>query len=75
MTKDENGNYVASVQGHTEKTLAFRPGVSVCGNIRDGVSFANGNEGGWVISFEDLEEMYILAVMKRREVKAARKKK
>ena len=62
---------LAPVAGHPHAYLAFRAGPSRCGAIMDGISLAHWNcpdpqgfkdaEGGWVIAFADLEEMYLIA--------------
>jgi hypothetical protein len=51
-------NYiVVKTAGHPKATLGFWP-RSACGEILDGVGFNHGGEGGWVISFKDLERLY-----------------
>jgi len=59
------------VAGHPEAILYFYPSKIWCGAIEDGVAFAHGNRGGWVISFADLESIYRLAVNRRRQQLAA----
>jgi len=55
------------VAGHREHILYFSPERTGCGSIDDGVTLYNGPRGGaWVISFLDLERMY-LAAKKARE--------
>jgi hypothetical protein len=53
------------VAGHTEPDLRVWIGPSRCGEITDGVAFAHGKEGGWVIDFADLERVYLAAKEKR----------
>jgi len=53
------------VAGHTYNFLKADPGPSWCGDIRDGVSFEFGKEGGWVMAFRDLERLYEAAVAAR----------
>ena len=64
------------VAGHEYPLLRFGP-KSRCGEIEDGVSFSHaGNkdaEGGWVISFADLEAMYNFAKSWRSSHKAGKK--
>jgi hypothetical protein len=36
-----------------------------CGPITDGVGFAHNGSGGWVVSFDDLREMFTLACKAR----------
>lgn len=52
------------VAGHSSPTLGFWP-TSRCGDIEDGVGFNHAGEGGWVISFKDLERLYELAKQAR----------
>lgn len=49
------------IQGHPSGLLSFHPGIAKCGDITDGVSLWPGQEGPWVVSFTDLEEMYLAA--------------
>jgi hypothetical protein len=58
------------VEGHPDGTLHFYP-ESQCGSIRDGVAFANGKHGGWVIAYKDLLKMAKLAEQARRPTKRA----
>lgn len=68
---NEYGNYITESQGHTNETFRFNPGVSRCGGIHDGVTFEHGNEGGWVVSFAALEQMYLLAKERRAAIAKA----
>jgi len=60
------------VAGYSPNLLWFDPGISRCGSILDGVSFAHCGhnpedwEGTWVIQFKDLERMYLAAKRVRR---------
>lgn len=54
------------VAGHPEEILRFNPGPTECGNITDGVAFYHGNRGAWIVSFADLERMYLAAKLARR---------
>ena len=49
----------------TKEILYFSPGMYACGKIEDGVELEHGNDGGWVISFFDLESMYKAAKIAR----------
>jgi len=62
---DKNGRYRFKPAGHTEEDLWFSPGISLCGQITDGVCFENGNEGGWIVDFRDLRKMFELAAERR----------
>lgn len=55
--KKKDGYFLVNIVGHPAPTLRFHA-WSRCGSIQDGVGFAIGNEGGWVIEFKDLEQMY-----------------
>jgi hypothetical protein len=63
---------MVKTQGHAfGDWLRFEPGQCSCGSIEDGVSLEHANcenpqnyhqvKGGWVISFEDFERMYLAA--------------
>ena len=39
--------------------------ITLCGYIKDGVSFSFGRRGGWVLSFADLERIYRAAAKRR----------
>ena len=54
------------VAGHTENILRFRP-MSGCGDIEDGVSFAHGDKGTWIVHYKDLEAMYCMARLSRKK--------
>lgn len=43
----------------------FSPGPARCGGIKDGVVFEIGNDGCWVVSFDDLRAIYELACSAR----------
>jgi hypothetical protein len=57
-------NLTIDVAGHTEPNLKVWL-RSRCGKIKDGVAFAHGKEGGWVIGFADLERIYLAAKAQR----------
>ena len=46
--------------------MRFEPGPIWCGSIADGVGLDRDREGIWVISFADLERMYLAAKEVRR---------
>lgn len=70
MIRNKRGDPLAKVAGHPMNYLMFRP-LCRCGDIDDGVGLSHWRvedpkgfqdaEGGWVIPFADLEEMYMLA--------------
>lgn len=70
MIKNKEDLLLAEVAGHGHQYLMFRPWCR-CGNIDDGIGLSHwrvkdpkgvdDTEGGWVISFADLEEMYLAA--------------
>lgn len=47
--------------------FCFEPGPAGCGNIDDGVAFEIGNGGCWVVSFDDLEKLYLAAKEARKK--------
>ena len=49
--------------GLRSETMCFHPKPCVCGDIEDGVAFdiSPNMYGGWVVSFEDFEQMYLAA--------------
>jgi hypothetical protein len=60
---------VIQTAGYSEPDeLSFWPGPSKCGEITDGVTLSHAGEGGWVISFADLERMYLAAKEARTAV-------
>lgn len=66
-----NGEFepiVLKTAGHSQGNLACDHAHASCGDIEDGVGFvfSVGRPGGWVVSFEDLEKVY-LAVKKYRD--------
>ena len=65
--KDKHGRYVMPVAGHSQ-VLTYRVEPSTCGNIKNGVSFEFGNEGGWVIDLDDIKELVRLADESRAQV-------
>ena len=54
-----------------DEKMRFGYDTNACGDIADGVSFNIGH-GCWVISFDDLERMYIKADKYRQEQDAIR---
>jgi hypothetical protein len=42
------------VQGHPSKELFVYPGISQCGSIKDGIAFRFGDQGSWVLKYNDL---------------------
>ena len=68
--KTDNG-YAVDTAGHPKDILLIELGPSSCGDIRDGISFAHAlvdnpktwddGEGCWLISFVDLEAIYLAA--------------
>lgn len=72
MIKSKDGHYhLVGVAGHSHDVLAVNTNRIRCGQIEDGVSFSHWRvkepkghadaEGGWVISFADLESIYLAA--------------
>lgn len=70
-------DYLIEVVGHPAKWLAVDPGSHRCGHIEDGVSLSHWLceepnryqvDGGWVISFADLEAFYLAAKAHRASV-------
>ena len=47
--------------GHSEGNLVCHSLNSSCGNIDNGFGFAFGKQGSWVVSFEDIEKLYLIA--------------
>lgn len=61
-----------STQGYSDMdNLWFRPGPCRCGNITDGVALAHDQRGDWIVSFADLERMYLLAKQARQGMETA----
>jgi len=73
-------DYLIETAGHTFRWLAVEPGIHRCAGIEDGVALAHWNceeprgrgqaEGGWLISFADLEAFYLAAKAHRDAVSA-----
>lgn len=61
-----NWNFYKTEGYNRQDELRVEVGVSSSGNIRDGVAFQHVGEGGlWVISFSDLEKIYLKAKAER----------
>lgn len=69
----KDDDFVIELQGHAKPYLRVNT-WSACGNIEDGIGFAHWGtkkfdgqkcEGGWVMSFEDLERIYEAAKARR----------
>ena len=58
---------ICEVAGHTEPIFKIRFGRIMCGHITDGIGLANGDCGGYVLSFADLEKAYFAAKKFREE--------
>jgi hypothetical protein len=60
-TKDETMTFRTA--GYSVKeVLRVNPQPDAkCGRIEDGVAFRHDREGGWVLSFKDLESIYLRA--------------
>lgn len=64
------------VAGHTKPRLRVYTGVSMCGEIKDGITLSHAgltkfsSEGGWVVSFADLEKVYLAARAFRAAISA-----
>lgn len=59
------------VEGHIYSHLHITTGKVECGSIRNGIGLWFGNaqkpvEGGWVVSFSDLEKVYAAAKKARQ---------
>jgi hypothetical protein len=67
MRKRASVQLTVITQGYTDNNLDVRLGPTSCGDIKDGVSFAHGNEGSWVMDFKDLEAIYYMADLVRRQ--------
>lgn len=52
--------------GHSQPILQVRVGPVSCGSITDGVAFAHGTEGSWVMRFNDLQRVYRAACKARK---------
>ena len=63
---NKNKDLQVPVAGHSSDMLLVHPGVHHCGRIIDGVAFAHGRDGRWVISFADLERIYDAAKAQRQ---------
>lgn len=69
--KTTGHQYAVTLAGHTRPVLLIGIGPTCCGQIMDGVSFShsridnpvsiNDTEGSWVMSFDDLEAIYLAA--------------
>ena len=66
MKKTERFEYKLNIAGHTQD-LFFDPHVSSCGSIIDGVILRFSNDGGFVLSYDDLFRMFTMATEKRLE--------
>jgi len=55
------------VQGYSGKNI-LRVFVepTMCGTIADGIALHHGDDAGWVISFKDLERIYLAAKKSRK---------
>lgn len=49
--------------------LFYSTGISRCGKITNGVAFEHGEQGWWVVAFDDLEKIYFEAKKKRKNRK------
>jgi hypothetical protein len=62
---------IIRVEGHLSPYLDVTCGITWCGQITDGIALAHSKgpdtpyEGGWVISFEDLERIFLAAKAER----------
>ena len=58
---------ILETQGYSDDDkLTVNPGICRCGNIKDGVGFVHDDGGGWVLSFTDLQRIYIAALRTRK---------
>jgi hypothetical protein len=67
-TEQKRDGYTAvHVAGHTSNVLWFDPRSTSCGSIHDGVALAHGQNGCWVIAYDDLIRMARDAALSRRQ--------
>jgi hypothetical protein len=70
----KDGYLTFPTAGNVKTHMTVGAGIHGCGQITDGVSISNHNEGGWaaayVMEFKDLEAWYLAAVAWRETVRA-----
>ena len=55
------GELIYKTAGYSDDDkLTVDVGRAKCGEITDGIGFVHDRDGGWVLSFEDLEQIYLL---------------
>ncbi len=62
-----------TLEGHTKKHLKCVGLKSECGQIKDGIAFAFDGDGGWVLDYNELVELVLVAA--RYRLDEAKKKK
>ena len=68
MLEESDFGYIVDTAGlGGDEKMTFYKGPSSCGMITDGVGI-NASFGGWVISFEDFEKIYLLAKQERERL-------
>jgi hypothetical protein len=50
---------IIEVAGYPEDTLEIDTNRVECGIIKNGVSFSHGSKGGWVVNWDDFEQVYL----------------